>query len=130
MLDYYTLEDFKIASEDLASKTNPSDSVYYKEFNMYMGSESVEGQIWYSNSNGRQMPNNLDATKCNQDYKCGFTAEAQTDAAINMFVFLRPIGICHDTKADGTKAGLTFQAIHALPIGYFINEDHYEETKY
>lgn len=124
-LDSYSLEELQKISDDIAQKGK--DSSYYTEFENYMNNDS----IWYSQSKGVYNPSVTALSKPTENmkqYACSFitNADGTPDTNnINNYLFLRIIGINHDYIAGSSpsRAGLTFQAVHALPQAYAGSSD-------
>jgi hypothetical protein len=92
-LEEYSATELRRIADDLAAKG--ASSTKYEEFHGYL----TNGATWKTSLVG------LDS----------FASE-------NQILEARIIGINHDTATEGGTAGLTFQAIHALPYAFQTNE--------
>lgn len=118
-IDNYALEELNYIHKYI--KEDKHDySGYKREFESYL----KNGDVWYSHSCGKFNPDSPDETKqfLDNKYKNNFKTDSDNASKdeLNQFLFLRLIGIEHDTKCNQNenKASFTFQVIHRLPKLY------------
>ena len=115
-IDNYTIEELAAISDYLESIQDDDyeNDPVYKDMKKFM----EQGDVWASNSNGEQTgvtcydAQSFNPAKANSDYLCNF---GSSDAR-NNYVLLHIIGILHDWKSDGTKAGLTLCPVKCIPF--------------